>query len=492
MATEKNNGNTFDVIMVGAGISGINTAYHVQTRCPGLSYTILEGREVLGGTWSLFKYPGIRSDSDLVTFGFSWEPWEKSNLIAEGDSIVDYLTTTAKKYHIDEKIQYRHFVDKLEWNSTEERWTLYVTHDGKPTVFNCKYVVMGTGYYDYKQPLPARIPGLDNFQGKVIHPQFWPEDLDYANKKILIVGSGATAVTLLPALAKKAERVTQVQRSPGYFLVLPDSEPMDDWMKAKLPFWLSRRLIRAKYVIGAIMLYQVCRLFPNFMRKTLRKEVKSLLPPGADIDPHFAPSYAPWDQRICITPGGDYFKALRGGNADVKTGQIQTVTEDGMILSTGEELKADIIITATGLKIQVAGGAKLAIDGKEINLADKFMWKGTMLQDVPNLWYILGYANASWTLAAEASARLMTRMVNDVESKGRHSVVPYLNLDEQKAMEKDSAPLFPLTSTYLNNPGAVRTMPRAGKWGNWKPKENYLVDMFRALYGSITSGVQYR
>lgn len=491
MATEKETSTTYDMIIVGAGVSGINTAYHFKTRCPGMSYTILEGREEMGGTWSLFKYPGIRSDSDLVTYGFSWEPWEKSNLIAEGDSIIEYLQRTTKKYHIDEKIQYNTMVNKLAWHSNEERWTLSVTQRGKPVTFKCKYIVMGTGYYNYKEPLASRIPGLENFQGTTIHPQFWPEDLDYTGKKILVVGSGATAVTLLPALAKKAERVTQVQRSPGYFLILPDTEPVDDWMRAKLPVWLSRKLIRTKYVIGAIMLYQLCRIFPNFMTKTLRKEVKSKLPEDFDLDPHFKPSYAPWDQRICITPGGDYFTALRGGNADVKTGHIQTVTKDGMILTSGEELKADIIVTATGLKIQVAGGAQVEKDGVPVNISDKFMWKGTMLQDIPNLWYIIGYANASWTLAAESSARLCTRMINDVESKGKNSVVPFLTPDEQLAMEKDSAPLFPLTSAYLNNPSAVRTMPRAGKWGNWKPKNNYIVDMFRAIYGSITSGVQY-
>lgn len=492
MASERPAQNTFDTVVIGAGISGINAAYYLQTKCPNLSYTILEGREELGGTWSFFKYPGIRSDSDLVTFGFSWEPWEKPNAIATGDSILEYLTSTAKKHHIDEKIQYRTFVQKLDWNSKAERWNLHVSRDGKSMVYNCKYVVMGTGYYDYKQPLKARIPGIDNFQGTTIHPQFWPEDLDYAGKKIIIVGSGATAVTLLPSLAMKAERVTQVQRSPGYFLVLPEQEPVDDWLKAKLPVWLSRKLIRVKYVLGGIMLWNLCRLFPNFMRKTLRKEVKAQLPAGFDIDPHFAPAYKPWDQRMCITPGGDYFKAFRNGNADIRTDEIQTITEDGMILKSGEELKADIIITATGLRIQVAGGAKLAIDGKELNLADKFMWKGTMLQDVPNLWYILGYAHSSWTLAADASSRLMTRMVNDIESKGQHSVVPYLTANEQKEIEKNSAPLFPLKSTYLNTADTIRTMPRAGRWGNWKPKENYVVDMFRAIYGSVTSGVQYR
>lgn len=492
MVSEKPVTNTFDVIIVGAGISGINSAYHLQTHCPNLSYAILEGREQLGGTWSLFKYPGIRSDSDLFTFGFSWELWNQPNAIAEGDAICKYLASAAKKHHIEEKIQYQCFVNRLNWSSTEERWTLDVVANGRPTSYHCKYVVMGTGYYNYKEPLAARIPGLENFKGTVVHPQFWPEDLDYTGKKIIIVGSGATAVTLLPSLAKKAEKVTQVQRSPGYFLVLPEQEPVDDFLRAKLPVWLSQKIIRAKYVIAGLMLYHLCRLFPNFMRKTLRKGVARLLPPGTDIDPHFAPYYMPWDQRMCITPGGDYFKAYRDGNADIKTGEIQTVTEDGLLMKSGEEVKADIIITATGLKVQLAGGAKVAIDGQELEISHKFMWKGAMLQDAPNLWYIIGYANASWTLAADASARLMTRMINEVEAKGRQSVVPVLSANEQKEMEENGAPLFPLKSTYLTNPGATSIMPRAGKTGNWKPRENYIVDMFRAVYGNITSGVVYK
>jgi len=492
MASEKNSSVNLDVIVIGAGISGINAGYHLQTRCPNLSYTIFEGRHELGGTWSLFKYPGIRSDSDLHTFGFSWEPWNQPSAIAEADLIRDYLQTTVKKHHIDEKIQYEHFVSKLNWSTAEQKWSLEVEHKGQTTTYQCKYIIMGTGYYDYRQPLEARIPGLENFKGKVIHPQFWPEDLDYSGKKIIIVGSGATAVTLLPNLAKKAESVTQVQRSPGYFLILPAKDPMDAWVKANLPTFISRRLIRFKYLVMGTLMYQFCMMFPNYAKKVLGKGVKAHLPPGTDADPHFKPAYNPWEQRMCITPGGDYFEAYRNGKADIKTGHIQTVTEDGMILQSGERLQADIIITATGLKMQVGGGAEISIDGKPFSIADKFMWRGAMVQDVPNFWYVIGYANASWTLAADASARLATRMINSMEEGGRKSATPFLTSDQQQQMEKDNVPLLPLNSTYVSSAMNRRTIPRAGKTGNWKPRSNYFVDMFLSLYGNVTSGMQYK
>ena len=492
MGSEKQASKTLDVIVIGAGISGINAGYHIQTRCPNLSYTILEGRHELGGTWSLFKYPGIRSDSDLHTFGFSWEPWNQPSAIAEADLITQYLHSTVKKHHLDEKIQYEHFVSKLNWSTSEQRWSMEVEHQGQTSTYQCKYIVMGTGYYDYRQPLEARIPGLDNFKGQVIHPQFWPEDLDYTGKKIIIVGSGATAVTLLPNLAKKAELVTQVQRSPGYFIVLPTNSPADAWMKANLPTFMSKRLIRIKYLLMGQLMYNFCVYFPNAARKLLRKGVMGELPKGTDVDQHFKPAYNPWDQRMCITPGGDYFEAYRNGKADIKTDHIQTVTEDGMVLKSGEKIKADIIITATGLKIQVGGGADISIDGKPVHLADKFMWRGTMLQDVPNLWYVIGYANASWTLAADASARLFTRMFNSMEASGRKSATPYLTEDQQVQMDKDNVSLLPLKSTYVNSAMDRRSIPRAGKIGNWKPRSNYFVDMFRAVYGNVTSGMQYQ
>lgn len=492
MATEKQLSNYFDVIVIGAGISGINSGYHLQTRCPKLSYTILEGREELGGTWSLFKYPGIRSDSDLHTFGFSWEPWNQPNAIAEADAIRAYLSDTAKKHHIDEKIQYRHFVNKLEWSTSKDRWSLEVSHDGTTSTIMSKYIVMGTGYYDYKDPLEANIPGLDNFKGQVIHPQFWPEDLDYADKKVIIIGSGATAVTLLPNLAKKAKMVTQVQRSPGYFIILPEKDPLDQWFKARLPVFLSRRFIRWKYLVMGTLFYNLCRWFPAKMSNVLRSGVKAKLPDGTDADPHFQPKYQPWDQRMCITPGGDYFAVYKNGKANIKTDHIRTITENGLILGSGEELEADIIITATGLKMRVGGGAQFAVDGKPIELSDKFLWKGTMLQDVPNLWYIIGYANASWTLAADASARLFCRMINDMEYSSKKSVVPFLTPVEQQKMDKDNVSLLPLNSTYVTSAASRKVIPRAGKEGNWKPRSNYFVDMFRAIYGDISTGVQYR
>lgn len=491
MAQEKAQQKNFDIVVIGAGISGINTGYHLQKSCPNLSYTILEGREELGGTWSLFKYPGIRSDSDLHTFGFSWEPWNQPNAIAEADSIRAYLSSTAKKHHIDEKIQYNHSVKRMNWSTSKQNWTIDVEHAGRTDQYVCKYVVMGTGYYDYRHPLEAKIPGLENFGGQVVHPQFWPEDLDYTNKKVIIVGSGATAVTLLPNIAKKAEKVTQVQRSPGYFLVLPQNDPTDAKIKQWFPAAFAQRLIRFKYLVGGQILYQYCRLFPESARRFLRKIVTQALPPGTNVDPHFKPAYNPWDQRMCITPGGDYFQAYKSGKADIKTGHIQEVTKNGLTMKNGDKLEADIIITATGLKMQVGGGADVQVDGKKLDFADKFLWKGTMMQDVPNLWYVIGYANASWTLAADASARLITRMVNEMEGSGRKSATPFLTPEQQTQMDKDNVSLLPLKSTYVTTAMDKRTLPRAGKTGNWKPRSNYFVDMFRAIYGNVTSGIHY-
>lgn len=482
----------FDAIVVGAGISGINTAYHLQTRCPKLSYVVLEGRHELGGTWSLFKYPGIRSDSDLHTFGFSWEPWNSPNPIAEGESITSYLQDTVKKHHIDEKIQYERFVNKLNWSTADQQWQLDVAHAGKTDRYTCKYVVLGTGYYDYKEPLKATIPGLENFQGQVIHPQFWPEDLDYTNKKIIIIGSGATAVTLLPNLAAKAQKVTQVQRSPGYFMILPQKDPIDAAFTTYLPKWLAPRAVRFKYLVLGVVIWNVCRYFPNWASNTLRKAVKAQLPEGVELDPHFKPAYNPWDQRMCITPDADYFRAYKSGKADIKTDHIQTVVQDGLILKSGEKIEADIIITATGLKIAVGGGAKTYIDNQEVDVASKFMWKNAMLSDVPNLWYVIGYVNASWTLAADATARLITRMINQIEAKGLHSATPTLTASQRRKMDEDDVSLLALNSTYVSSASDRKALPRAGKEGNWKRRSNYFVDMFRSMFGDITSDCVYR
>ncbi|RFU34528.1 hypothetical protein B7463_g1758, partial [Scytalidium lignicola] len=477
----------FDVVIIGAGISGINTAYRLQSELPWISYTILEARDALGGTWDLFRYPGIRSDSDLYTFGLAWYPWTGSEGIVAGPEIRKYLTAAVTEYGIDKRIQFHHRVEAADWSSQEQNWVFTVNADGDKKVIRSRWYILGTGYYNYEEPLKSDIPGLKSFKGTTVHPQFWPEDLDYKDKKIIIIGSGATAITLLPSLAETAARVTMVQRSPTYIISVPRRDPIGEMTRRIFPSWIASKLERWRNFILPWIFYYYCQRWPESAKGWFIKMVARQLPKNIPVDPHFVPKYNPWDQRVCASPGGDIFKALRKGTGDVVTGTIKTVTETGLIMEDGKEIDADIIVTATGLKIRIAGGTRISIDGQPTNIPDKFMWKGMMLQDIPNAVAVIGYTNASWTLGADATAHFLFCILKYMKSKNLLVATPRLTDEEKKNMQV--LPLLNLNSTYLEK--ARKDFPKAGDRGPWVRRNNYLSDMWAAKWGSLTDHIEY-
>jgi cation diffusion facilitator CzcD-associated flavoprotein CzcO len=476
----------FDVVIIGSGISGINSAQRIQTQCgPDTTYTILEGRSDMGGTWNFFKYPGLRSDSDLHTFGFPWHPWNSNRTIADGPSIMKYMRESAESAGIDKKIRYNHMVSSAEWSTDKLRWTLQVDANGQEKTIVAKFIILGTGYYDYEEPMKTTIPGLERFQGNVIHTQFWPEDYDYTNKRIGIIGSGATAVTIMPVLAEKAAHITLVQRSPSYVMSQPGNDALGKFYRRFMPNSWAAQLDRIRFLLLPYAFFYFCRTFPNAARKILASETKRRLPKHIPMDPHFNPSYNPWEQRLCLCPDGDYYKALRKGNCDIVTGHIKSVTEKGILMESGETLQLDTIVTATGLKMKLAGGVKFTVDGKPIVVGEKFMWKGIMLQDLPNVAFVVGYTNASWTLGAEATAQLVTRLISQMKRNGYEAAVP--RLENPAAMP--STPMLNLNSTYIKN--ALSLLPKNGSVGQWKPRSNYFLDLKEARWGDIVSDLEF-
>lgn len=486
MPSEKVSTNrSFDVLVVGAGISGINAAYRLQTETPDKTFTVLESRGGIGGTWDFFKYPGIRSDSDLHTFGFPWQPWTEQKAIADGESIVNYIKKTAAEHGIDKKIRFHHKLISADWSSDQQSWKILVDADGEEQYFNARFLLLSTGYYDYTEALPASIPGLDTYKGTVVHPQFWPEDLDYANKKVVIIGSGATAITLLPNLADKAAHVTMLQRSPSYLLSVPGIDPLDALARRLLPTWVFHKLVRLKFLVLPFLFFTFCRVFPKAARGLMRAGTTKQLPKNIPHDPHFQPAYNPWEQRMCVCPDGDFFRCLHEGKADIATGHIETVTAHGITLQSGQEIEADIIVTATGLKMQLAGGARLSVDGQPVQPGDKFMWKGAMLQDLPNAAFVIGYTNASWTLGADATALLVTRLLKHMDKTGMTSAVPHI--DDVSGMKV--LPTLNLNSTYISKAKGV--LPKASDVGPWRARSNYFADYWGAKWGDINTGLQF-
>ncbi|XP_047064378.1 FAD-containing monooxygenase EthA-like [Lolium rigidum] len=480
----------YDVAIVGAGISGINFAYRLQERNPELSYCILDGRQQVGGTWSLFQYPGVRSDSDLYTFGFPWRPWEEKQPIARGSLILKYIEASAAEAGIDSKIKFNHRVDSMDWSSASSTWTLSVTAGGgadNVVSMRVRFVLLGTGYYDYDEPLEARIPGIDRFRGAVVHPQFWPRDLNYTGKNVVVIGSGATAVTLLPSMADKTAHTTMLQRSPTYILALPENDPLDRAARLLLPGALARRLIRFKWILSAFLLATVCRWFPRLARAVILWRTSRELPSGTGMKPHFTPRYNPWEQRMCISPGGDFFRCLRAGKASVETGVIEQVTENTIRLESGRELHPDIIVTATGLKVQLAGGIDVSLDGRPVHMPDCYSWKGCMLENLPNLFYFMGYVNASWTLGADATAQLVCRLLNRITSDGFAHIVPRLSEAEKSTMSE--FPFLPLNSTYVHK--GKNVFPKVGNINPWLPRSYYWKDLANAWWGDVQSGLEW-
>jgi cation diffusion facilitator CzcD-associated flavoprotein CzcO len=471
-----------DVAIIGAGISGINAAYRLQTSLPGYSYTIIEARGAVGGTWDLFRYPGLRSDSDLYTFGFAWNPWVKDNPIADGASISKYIRESAAKYGIDRHIRFHHRLIAADWSSDRRLWTLTLDADGQTRYVQARFIIYGSGYYDYNEPLPAAIPGLENFKGRTIHPQFWPEDLDYTDKKVVVIGSGATAVTLVPELAKKASHATMLQRSPTYIVSL--SNKSRGWFSWLLPSIIQHKLTRLSWAFTARLFFLFCQAFPNLAKRILRREALRQLPANIPHDPHFKPRYNPWDQRVCFCPDGDFFKALRSGRADIKTDTIRTVTEHGIELDSGETLEADIIVTATGLKMQIAGGSTIVVDGEKIDISEKFIWNGVMLQDVPNAGFVIGYTNASWTLGADATATLICRLLKYMDRRNITAAIPRVDASSKLQPRR----LLNLSSTYISV--AEKHLPKAADARPWLPRDNYFSDIFKAMFGRLDTGLE--
>lgn len=481
-----NENTSFDVLIIGAGISGITAAYRLQTQTPERTYAILEARHALGGTWDLFKYPGIRSDSDLHTFGFPFRPWTKENAIADGPSIKHYLDETAEQYGIDKHIQYHTKLISANWSTDQQRWFLDLDAQGTKKHYNAKFVMFCTGYYDYNTALPAQIPGIDKFEGEVVHPQFWPEDLDYKNKNVVIIGSGATAITLLPNLAKEAAHVTMLQRSPTYIVALPQVGGLAYWAKKFLPSSWAYKIIRLQFLILPFLFFKFCRAFPDAARKQLEKGARAQLPKGYDMNPNFNPTYNPWDQRLCVSPNGDFYECLRDGKSDVVTAHIDHVTEKSIILKdSNKKLTPDIIITATGLKLVVAGGAKVSVDNQAVTVNDKHMWKGMMLEDVPNAAFVFGYTNASWTLGADATAQFCTRLLNKMKNENITQAVA----KRDKSTSMGDASIFNLNSTYVVK--AEGTLPKAGDRAPWLPRSHYMKDLWEAKWGNISKEMQY-
>lgn len=475
-----NEQTSFDVLIIGAGISGINAAYRLQQAFPQYRYAIMEARDRIGGTWDLFRYPGIRSDSDLYTFGFSWYPWNRSNPIGEGKDILAYLEDAMTTHNISSHVRFQHRVLSAKWD--QRSWTVTVQHDGSQFQYTAKFLIFGTGYYDYHEPLATAIPGIETFKGDVIHPQFWPENFDYANKNIVIIGSGATAVTLVPKLAEKADRVTMLQRSPTYLASVTNLYS-GGWLSRILPNTLNYYINRVYALVFDRLFYSFCRTYPNAARAMLEKDMGKQLPPGTPLNPHFKPRYNPWEQRLCACPNGDFFAALRSGKAHVETGFIEKVSSDGIQLTSGKRLSADTIVTATGLKLQFMGGIPIIVNGEKIDVSEKQMWNGFMLQDLPNAALMLGYTNASWTLGADASMSSIIRLLKLMDRKGYSVACPSLK-DSSKL---EPRPLLDLASNYIKRAQGV---PKASSLRPWIGRTDYFSDMWFATLGNITDGLK--
>ena len=468
-----------DVVIVGAGISGISAAWHLQDRCPDKSYVVLERRENLGGTWDLFKYPGIRSDSEMFTLGFRFKPWTSEKAIADGPSIMNYLKETVAEYGIDKHIRYSQKVVSADWSDEDNRWTVRIETDGEVREVSCAFLLACSGYYNYDEGYTPEFAGRDDFEGTIIHPQHWPQDLDYAGKKIVIIGSGATAITLIPALAKSgAGHVTMLQRSPTYIGTLPEIDPFTVRMNKTLPEKPAYVVNRWKSIIFQSGQYQFSRRFPKSMRKTLMTMAKRRLPEGYDVEKHFGPRYNPWDERLCLAPNGDLFRTIKKGKADVVTDTIERFTKTGIKLTSGQELEADIIVTATGLNLQLFGGAEILRNGEAVDLHDTMAYKGMMLTQMPNMAFTIGYTNASWTLKADLVSEFACRVLNYMDDNGFDRVEP-----QHPGDSVDERPLMEFTPGYVLR--ALDYLPKAGHVSPWRLKQNYLLDLNLIRRGKV-------
>jgi monooxygenase len=467
-----------DVLVVGAGISGIGAAYHLQTSCPDRTYAILEARDDIGGTWDLFRYPGIRSDSDMYTLGYSFKPWTDAKAIADAPSILAYLRETAREHGIDRNIRFGQRVKRAWWSSTDARWTV----ETERAAFTCNFLFMCSGYYDYAAGYTPEFPGTHRFAGRIVHPQKWPDDLDYAGKRVVVIGSGATAVTLVPAMARTAAHVTMLQRSPTYIVSMPGEDRVANWLRRRLPGGVAYAISRWKNVLLGMWFYRFCRRNPTRARALITRWLTNELGPGFDVATHFNPRYNPWEQRVCLVPDSDLFAAMRAGRASIVTDQIETFTEKGLRLRSGTELEADIVVTATGLNLLFLGGLEATVDGVRVDFAKTVNYKGMMFSDVPNLALAIGYTNASWTLKAELICRYVCRLLNHMTKTRMRQCTPRLRDSRFEPM-----PFLDLTSGYVQR--AIDRFPKQGSRKPWRLHQNYALDLLMLQRGSVDDGV---
>lgn len=480
-----------DVLIVGAGLSGIGAACHLTRELPGTSYAIVEMRERMGGTWDLFRYPGVRSDSDMYTLGYAFRPWAGTQALAGGPEILDYIRATAAEYDVERHIHYGHKAVRAQWSSVTSRWTASAEvrqPDGSVAVrlTTAKFLYSCTGYYDYEQGHAPEFPGVEEFRGQVVHPQFWPADLDHAGKHVVVIGSGATSVTLVPALAATASKVTMLQRSPTYILSMPSQDPIATLAGRALPDRAAYAVTRWNHILMSWGLFQASRRAPGLVRKLIRGEAAKALPYDYPVDEHFNPAYDPWDQRLCLVPDGDLFTAIGDGRAEVVTDTIATFTPTGVRLASGRELPADIVVTATGLRLLPGGGAALAVDGVDVDLPSTVSYKGIMLSGVPNFALALGYTNASWTLKVDLVSRYVCRLLDYMERHGFAQVWP-----QEPPAGEPTRPIIDFAAGYVQRGASL--IPRQGSSGPWRVPQNYLVDRARLRRrGRLDDGVIFR
>lgn len=471
----------FDVLIVGAGLSGVGAAAHLKMECPEKSFAILEGRSAMGGTWDLFRYPGVRSDSDMFTLGYRFRPWQDPKAIADGSSILNYIRETAAEFRLEEKVRYNHRVNLASWSSDECQWTVEAeTGEDKTTVrFTCKFLYLCTGYYDYENGYTPEWSGMERFQGRIVHPQKWTDDVDYAGKRVVVIGSGATAVTLVPAMAEHAAHVTMLQRSPTYIVSRPAEDKIANFLRSSLPAHAAYAITRWKNVLLGMFFYNLARKRPSVMKRLIAKGVKKEL--GEESLKHFTPNYNPWDQRLCLVPDSDLFQSIREGKAAIVTDHIETFTETGLELKSGEQLDADIIVTATGLVLRLMAGLQLIVDGEPVDLSKTLAYKGMMYSDVPNAASAFGYTNASWTLKCDLTAEYVCRILKFMDKRGYAICTPRVN---DSSIE--SEPVMDFKSGYVQR--ALETLPRQGSKTPWRLHQNYIKDLSMLRFGRIDDG----
>ena len=472
----------FNVVIIGAGLSGIGAACHLTMKRPGKTFVLLEGRDAIGGTWDLFRYPGIRSDSDMYTLGYSFRPWGEAKAIADGPSILKYVRDTAAAYQVDRKIRFGHQVKRASWSSRDALWTVEAERgpDTQVAVFTCDFLFTCSGYYDYAGGYSPDFAGIERFAGRVVHPQAWPPDLDYAGKRVVVIGSGATAVTLVPAMAERAAHVTMLQRSPTYIVSRPAEDQFANRLRRHLPPKLAYGITRWRNVLLTMFFYNMARRKPEKFKKQILGLVRGHLGPDYDVATHFTPSYDPWDQRLCLVPDSDLFVAINAGKASVVTDHVETFTETGIRLRSGAELEADVVVTATGLKMLLLSGLELTVDGARVDLAKSMGYKGMMYSDVPNLATAFGYTNASWTLKADLTCEYVCRLLNHMDKRG------YAQCTPKKDPSVAEEPFLSFTSGYVQR--ALDQLPRQGATKPWKLNQNYARDLVALRYGSVDDG----